>query len=225
MSSDDRAFTLKPLAFFAALPVVMAPAAAADVTGAMEQARRLLDQREPAAALAQLEPYRQTTAGQADFDYLLALSLMDAGEVGRAELIFERLLTLTPSFHGARLDYARVLVARDQYTKATAQLDRLDASQPPEKARAEIASLRQTIAMRSQDRRWSRYLEASTAVGYDSNVNSATAEEAFLGFALDATSQEQDSDFFEVRLAGGATYAVSESMRMSARLPVQHHIN
>ncbi len=111
-----------------------------------------------------------------------------------------------------------MLVARKKYGQALRQLETLSSTRPPERALKEITSLRNIIAQRSYTSPWSRYLEASTAAGYDSNVNSATVVDEFLGFALDATSQEQDSDFLDFSVAGGVGYQFSRGMKLSARL-------
>ncbi len=199
--------------------------ARADVTTVTQAAELLIQEGQPAAALELLQPAAQEYAGKAKFDYVLALALMDSGDHGQAEFVFERLLTMSPGFHGARLDYARVLVARKKYSEALEQLDTLGDSRPPERALNQISNLKNIINQRANTSRWSRYLEASTAAGYDSNVNSATVVDEFLGFALDATSQEQDSDFLDFSVAGGVGYQLSRGMKLSGRLQYRKREN
>lgn len=198
--------------------LVVAPVALSDSRDLVAQALEQIKQERPAAALQLLQPGISTYAGEKEFDYALALALMDTGDNRQAELVFERLLANAPGFHGARLDYARVLVATQQYVKASEQLDTLADSRPPERAASQMDQLRSVISQRTRSARWSRYLQASTAVGYDSNVNSATVVDEFLGFALDASSREQDSDFFDVELAGGAGYVLARGLKLSGRL-------
>ncbi|MFK8028977.1 MAG: tetratricopeptide repeat protein [Gammaproteobacteria bacterium] len=190
----------------------------ADMSTVVQEAQLLIRNAQPAVALQRLQPLVQQHAGDPAFDYTFALALMDSGDNGQAELVFERLLFNSPNFHGARLDYARVLVARGQYAAAGTQLDKLTDSRPPQKALAQIAELRSVIQRRNSVSRWSRYLEASTAAGYDSNVNSATVVDEFLGFALDSSSREQDSDFLDYSVAAGAGYRLAAGMQLSARL-------
>ncbi len=197
----------------------------ADLNSVVQQAQQLIGSGQPEAALELLEPLIQEHAGETRFDYALALALMDKGEHATAELVFERLLTQSPRFLGARLDYARVLVARKKYARANSELDTLTSLQPPEKALAEIRELSGIIEQRSRTNRWSRYLEATTAAGYDSNVNSATVVDEFLGFALDATSQEQDSDFLDFSVAAGAGYAITRGMKLSGRIEYRKRQN
>lgn len=198
--------------------VLCALNATADIDRVMQEAEQLIKNERPGRALDLLLSESSNHAGETRFDYLLALALMDSGSNTQAELVFERLLAQYPAFHGARLDYARVLVAQQKYTQAAEQLDTLSGSRPPERALSQIAELNQIIRQRTRAQRWSRYLRLSTAVGYDSNVNSATVVDEFLGFALDNVSREQDSDFIDARVEGGVGYRLQPNLKLSGKL-------
>ncbi|NNF17753.1 MAG: tetratricopeptide repeat protein [Gammaproteobacteria bacterium] len=191
----------------------------------VEQAHQLIEQGDSRGALALLRPLQYARGGQPEYDYPLALALLDSGSYAESILVFERLLLANPSFHGARLDMARAWLGMENYVKASEQLDLLANTRPPEKARNAIAELRQVIKVRSRASRFSRYLNVHTAAGYDSNVNSATVAENFLGFDLDAQSREQDSDFFAAGLNAGMGYRFSRRLALTAAVGLQHRSN
>ena len=68
--------------------------------------------------------------------------------------------------------------------------------------------------------RFSYRIAGTIRAGYDSNVNSATEATEFLGFTLNETSREQDSDFFEGRVHASAAYRLSERLRLDGRLSI-----
>ncbi len=73
----------------------------------VQEAQKLIASKQPNAALELLQPAAQNYAGNPRFDYTLALAFMDSGDNASAELVFERLLTQSPRFHGARLRLRR----------------------------------------------------------------------------------------------------------------------
>jgi hypothetical protein len=184
----------------------------------LAQARALIDRGQPQAALTILAPLEATRAGDVPFDYVLALATLDAGDSTTATLIFDRILLQAPDFHGARIDLGRAYLAQGRLADAQRELERARAAGPPEQAAAAIDAYLARIERQRRRSRFSRYLSATTRAGYDSNVNSATDVNEFLGFNLNPRSREQDSDFFEVAFAAGGAYAVRPQLTMSGRL-------
>ena len=79
------------LAFLCA---VGASAAAQDAT--LERARELIAAKQAKAAYALLSPLETARAGEPDYDYLLGLAAIDAGERTRGIFALERVLAVRP---------------------------------------------------------------------------------------------------------------------------------
>ncbi len=146
----------------------------------LKQARVLLQNNQSREALNLLKPLRDSFSGTADFDYVLALALVDSGEYSEAIFVFDRLLGNDPSFHGARLDLARAYLGMGELDEASRELDLLEDTSPPKKALVRINALRAAIDRQGRSLRFSRFLSVRTEAGYDSNVNSATIVNEFL---------------------------------------------
>ena len=191
------------------------PAHADELLG---RAEVLLNSERPRDALALLAPAEASRAGEPAYDYLLGVATLDAGDPGKAALVFERVLAVRPQFHGARLDYARALYASGRIDEAEAQFRRVAASNPPVAASAAIADYLARIDKRNRRLQFSRYIEVRTRAGYDSNVNSATDVGEFLGFTLNETSRESDSDFIEFGVAAGGGWRPRDGLTLDSRL-------
>lgn len=188
-----------------------------DAFAALEQARALIDRGQPAAALGLLEPFGDILAGDPDYDYPLALATLDSGDSLGSTLIFERLLAIRPSFHGARIDLGRAYYNLGRWPDARREFETAGAAGPPEPAAKVIRQYLTQIDRIERDARFSRYVTVGTRTGYDSNVNSATALTEFLGFGLNEQSREQDSEFFEAGLSAGFSLALNSTLRLGAR--------
>ena len=193
-----------------------APDSAAD--SLVDDARQRIDQGDAAGALERLMPLADARAGEAEFDYALALALLDAGRSLDATIVFERVLLAHPSFHGARIDLGRAYFNLGRYSEARRELEQAQAAGPPPQAQRVVSTYLRQIDRIERRQRYTRFASLGTRAGYDSNVNSATALDEFLGFGLNERSREQDSDFFEVGLGAGASYALTSRSRLSGRL-------
>jgi tetratricopeptide (TPR) repeat protein len=193
-------------------------AVAATAGPALERANALLAQGNPAAALVELEAVRAEQAGDPEFDYALALALLDSGNSSESTLVFERLLTLRPDFHGARIDLGRAYLNEGRLNEARREFEKARAAGPPAMAAKAIDDYLARIARAQRRAKFSRFLSVGTQAGYDSNVNSATELDEFLGFALNPQSQEQDSDFLEAAIVAGGAYAIRPQLVLTGRL-------
>lgn len=185
---------------------------------ALERAKALIAQGKPVAALAELEEVRAERAGDPDFDYALALALLDSGNSSESTFVFERLLMLRPDFHGARIDLARAYFDEGRMFEARREFEQARAAGPPAAAARAIDDYLARIAKAQRRAKFSRFLSVGTQAGYDSNVNSATQLDEFLGFALNPQSREQDSDFFEAAIVAGGAYAIRPKLILTGRL-------
>ncbi len=162
---------LRPSRLILAL-LLAAGAATAQADALTDQAKRLLDAKEPAKAYALLQPQEAQRAGDPDFDYLLGLAALDSGNAERAVFAFERVLAMRPNFSQARAEMARAHAALGDRGAARAELEtvRKTATDMPSEARAAID--RFLDALSRPPTAFSAFIEG--VFGVDSNINSAT---------------------------------------------------
>jgi hypothetical protein len=146
----------------------------ADAT--LDQAKAYLQQKNPKAAFALLEPLQSQRAGEVEFDYLLGIAALDAGDPQQAIFALERVLAINPNYLQARAEIARayfVLGERDLARREFEAVKARGGEIPPE-ARESIE--RYLSALAPQQTEFKAYVEL--AVGYDTNTNSATSKSA-----------------------------------------------
>ncbi|MFK8015342.1 MAG: tetratricopeptide repeat protein [Gammaproteobacteria bacterium] len=199
----------------------MASATAFAAPDPVASAVELIAQGKSEQALDVLRPWRGQREGQVDFDYALALATLDSGDAATATLIFERILLLNENFHGARIDLGRAFFELGRLGDARREFDLALRAGPPEAAAKVVNDYLATIDRRERRARFSKALTLSTRTGYDSNVNSATDIQEFLGFGLSENSREQDSEFFETALTARGAYRPRPKLRLSGRLGVR----
>lgn len=170
------------------------------------KARTALDAHHPDEAYRLLAPLEADLGGSEDYDYLLGIAALDSGHAGEAVFSLERVLTVDPTFLGARMELGRALYESGDVPGARAQFQFLAAQSPPPATRQIIASYLAALDQRSAGTRheWRGYFDAGA--GYDTNANGATHDDQFLGFLLDPKNVEADSSF--VDLATGFNQAV-----------------
>ncbi len=194
-------------------------AMAADVD--LNAAKALLEAGKPAEAYALLAPHEFDNAGNQDFDYLLAVAALDSGLPDKAILMFDRILTVNPSFAGARMDMGRAYFALKNDQAAKDQFDIVMSQNPPETAKATAQKYLDAIAKReaSRNNRWTAYAEGG--FGHDNNVNASTSQGQIvvpaLGnaiFNLSSNNLETSSNYFFG--GGGAeyTHVLTPNVRM-----------
>ncbi len=143
-------------------------ALADDIT---DRARRLLEEKNPQAAYRLLQPLEAQRAGDPDFDYLLGISALDSGERERAVFALERVLAVNPNHPQARAEIARAYFALGEKENALREFQSVRAANPPEAVKQTID--RYLSALGAPSTRMSGFVEFG--LGWDSNVNSATA--------------------------------------------------
>src|SRR5687768_11473651 len=188
---------------------VFADALAQDAT--LDQARRLIDSRQPKEAFALLSPMEQQRAGDPDFDYLLGLAALDSGQHTRAVFALERVLAVRPDHAQARAEIARAYFLMGENKAAREEFEAVKRSAPPPEAAATIDRFLDALNRRERGlgrTGVSAFLEAG--LGYDNNVNAATASTSFavplfpgLVFNLNPGSEKQSDDFWTI--AGGVS--------------------
>lgn len=184
-------------------------------------AEALLKQGRVEEAWKLLEPHEDALAGREEFDYLLGVAALESGRADRATLILERVLAVNPNHAAARLDMGRAYFALGDYERARIELESVQKFDPPAAARATIQRYLAAIDEKTRARglRVTGYVE--TAVGYDSNVNAASAQGTLFvplfGVNFDVSSSSRRDDGF-LAVGGGMeiSYPLSEGLSLVA---------
>lgn len=159
--------TVPRLLAFLALALLCATARADALT---DQARALLGSARAQEAYALLLPLEPQRAGDPEYDYLLGIAALDAGNAERAVFALERVLALQPGHAQARAEIARAYIALGDRDGAKRELETVKASAPPPEVQATIDRFLAAIAR--PQARFSGFMEGT--FGVDSNINSAT---------------------------------------------------
>jgi tetratricopeptide (TPR) repeat protein len=140
---------------------------------AIDEANALMGKGDAKGAYAVLAPLEAERAGNPEYDYLLGIAALDAGESGRAVFALERVLAVQPDHVQARAEIARAYLALGEVETAKNEFQGVSAQPVPPQVQASIQKYLQAIELlETADRpKISGYVELSA--GYDSNVNSA----------------------------------------------------
>lgn len=183
--------------------VAMTGQAAADTLAALVEG----GQFQAAYELAQAQQLAR--AGEPRFDFLFGLAALESGHPQQAIFALERALAATPQDHRARLELARAHFVLGNFERARPLFQTVLDSDPPEQVRHNIQRFLDALAERSQLRDHHLSVNASLKLGYDSNINSATAVDDVtlpigLVLSLGETSRELGDEFAE--LNAGLSY-------------------
>jgi tetratricopeptide (TPR) repeat protein len=180
-----------------------------------DRAKQLMRDRQHKQAYDLLLPQEPNRAGDPEFDYLLGIAALDAGDPERAIFALERVLAMQPNNHVARAEIARAYLAVGEREAARREFQTVREQRIPEEAKQSVDRYLSAIAA-ADVTQVQGYFEIG--VGHDSNVNSATSDSriALPGLGgiiaiLDPRSTEEAAGFGA--LAGGVniTHKLSES--------------
>ena len=217
---------------FAASALFCAGIVAAQSDASLAEARRLLGERNPQAAYGLLAPFETQRAGQPEFDYLLGIAALDAGEITRAIFALERVLAVQPGNTLARAEIGRAYLAAGEAENARGELVQVRAAPIPAEAHAAVDRLLGAISQLQAEStarvRW--YAEAG--VGHDSNVNSATGSSAVaipalggLVFTLDPASRNVHDLYLQVGAGVNLRVPLAPDLSLSATASTLHTFN
>ena len=224
--------TIRPTLCGAWLALQVATSAFAQSDPALDQARKLMAERNPQAAYALLAPLEAVRAGQPDFDYLLGVTALDSGRISPAIFALERVLAVQPGNALARAEIGRAYLAAGEAENARSELAQVRTAPIPADAAAAVDRLLGAISQlqTQQTTQLRTYVEAG--LGHDTNVNSATASSAIaipalggLAFTLDPASRRAHDNFAQV--GGGANLRVplAPDLAFAANLATSHTFN
>jgi len=185
------------------LSLQAAPAFAVDES-LLLAAQNMLAKGQSVEALDLLEPHEEEYAGDKEYDYLYGLSLLDTGEPAAAVFAFQRVLAIEPNFAGARLELGRSYFDMGQMSRAQREFVIVQSQSPPRSVTEVVDKYLAAIESRSLQNRkgWKGFLQLG--LGDDSNVNSATSSQNFLGFDLTEDSRKTPSSVLS--MLGGISY-------------------
>ena len=192
-----------------AIATMSAGRAIAQADNALERARQFMASKNAESAYALLAPLEPARAGQPEFDYLLGIAALDSGRISQAIFALERVLAVQPDNALARAEIGRAYLAAGETETARAELTQVRSGPIPATAVPAVDRLLGAISQlqSQQTTQWRAYLDAG--FGYDTNVNSATADSqiavpAFAGlvFSLDPANRRAHDAF---ALLGGGT--------------------
>ena len=167
----------------AALLLACSLAALADAV--TDRAKALIARGDAKAAYEVLLPLEPQRAGDPEYDYLLGVAALDAGDPERAIFALERVLAAQPGNLPARAEIARAYYVLGEKDTAQREFESVRGGEVPPEVRATVDRFLSAIAA-SRTTRLNAYIEI--AAGHDSNVNAATAQSLvavpFFGGAL-----------------------------------------
>lgn len=147
---------------------------------------------------ARMEPAH---AGDPDFDLYYGLAAQQAGQPQQALFAFERVYLAYPGNQRAKLELARAYYETGNTAEAERLFSEVLAASPPEPVQRAIRTYMDAIAAQRDGSSLRVGGTVSLAVGYDSNVNSATDvllhNIGIFTVALAPTSMEQDSAYVD----------------------------
>jgi outer membrane protein len=138
-----------------------------------DRARALLGRSDARAAYELLLPLEAQRAGDPEYDFLLGIAALDAGDHERAVFALERVLALQPDNLRARAEIARAYYQMGERDTAQREFEAVRARGVPPEVRDTIDRFLSAIES-SRTTRFNAYVEI--AAGHDSNVNGATAQ-------------------------------------------------
>ena len=180
----------------------------------LDRAKQLLDQKNPKAAYELLMPLQGQRAGEIEFDYLLGIAALDAGDAQQAVFALERVLAVNPNYLQARAEIARAYFVLGERETARREFATVRQAGVPPQARETVD--RYLAALEPQRTELRGYVELG--IGWDSNVNSATGRSTVaipvFGGAIATINPlgQKESDWF-----GGAGAGLSLSHPLSDR--------
>lgn len=191
-----------------------------------DQAQALVTGGRAAEAYALLAPQAASRAGDPTFDYLLGVAAADTGRAADAIIALQRVLAVQPDNQPARAELARAYALAGDAQTARQEFERLNTDPSiPDPVRQQFSRILGDI-----DRATGVGVDVTGFVeaggGYDSNVNSATAETSLviplfagLGPAALSGAAIANEDAF-ARLEGGVSVVngVNERTRIFGSL-------
>ncbi len=206
--------------------------AAVAADGVLQQARQSLENGNARQAYDLLVPLQASRAGEPEYDYLLGTSALELGKNTEAVFALERVLAVQPNNAAARAQIARAYYNLKEMQTAKREFENVKKQDVPPAVSATIDRFLDAITRGEETDRTVIRGFVEFALGYDTNVNSATANNqvaipAFAGviFTLAPTATEQGDEFFSFGGGLGIQHPVSKRLAVFGGLAYQNKTN
>ena len=139
----------------------------------LNQAEALIARQQAQAAVDLLAPLEDDRAGDPAYDYLLGQAWLESGDASRAVFAFERCLAVQPDNGPCRVQMARTHLALGETANARAELETIQAYNPPPAVRDMVSKYLGVVSTREKQEKFLRTAFAVASIGHDSNINGA----------------------------------------------------
>jgi tetratricopeptide (TPR) repeat protein len=184
------------------------------------QAKQQLDNGNAQGAYNLLVPLESARAGDPEFDFLLGSAALALGKNTEAVFALERVLAVQPNSAPARAQIARAYFNLKETETAKREFENVKKQEVPPEVSATIDRFLDAITRIEEADHTTIHGFFEVGIGYDTNVNSATADNqvaipAFGGlvFALAPTATKLDDVF--ISFGGGVNIQHPISKRLS----------
>ena len=208
----------KRLALFFSF-VLAVPFAALAADDLLLAAKQQLDNGNPQAAYNLLVPLQSERAGDPEYDFLLGSAALGIGKNTEAVFALERVLAVLPNNAPARALIARAYFNLKETESARREFENVKKQDVPPEVATSIDRFLDAIERIEESERTSIRGFVELGIGYDSNVNSATADSQvavpfFAGtlFSLASSGVEQEDAF--IGFGGGVNFQHPFSKRL-----------
>jgi tetratricopeptide (TPR) repeat protein len=141
-----------------------------------QRARKLMDARDARGAYDLLAPQASARAGDPEFDYLLGIAAIDTGRNTEAVFALERVLAVQPNNAQARAEIARAYFNLRELEAAKREFENVKKAAPPAEVVSTVDRYLAAILTAAPGTKPTARFFVEGFAGYDTNVNSATAD-------------------------------------------------
>ena len=190
----------------------------------LSQAKELYQKGEAQQAYQLLQSNADEYAGTFEYDYLLGQAAIDAGQPLEAVFALERVLDQHPDFAPARAELGRAYFLIGENEAAKMEFKNAQSAEMPAESKKLIDSYISTIDERILGSTTDSSLYISAGLGYDSNVNSATATSQVAapgGGTFLFPSKETDSSVGLVQGGGQFSRAIKRNINVYGNADVR----
>lgn len=185
----------------------------ADAVDWLNDASALLKNNEPEKAIAILEPEMENHAGELQYDFLLGQAALANNQPNLAVFALERAILSNPSQDGARYTLARAYAKLGEIKQAKKELLYIAKTSKSMRYKKLSTDLANSLQQPNQ----AKYsFVVKTGLGNDSNANSATENESFLGINLSDNSQATSSSTLMAQMTARMSYPLSRRIDINA---------
>ena len=205
------------------------PLSAAATDNVLVQAKQQLDSSNAQGAYNLLIPLQSQRAGDPEYDFLLGSSALALGKNTEAVFALERVLAVQPNNAPARAQIARAYFNLKETEAAKREFENVKKQEVPPEVSATIDRFLDAITRVEESERTVIRGFVEFGIGYDTNVNSATADNqvavpAFGGlvFALAPTAQKLGDEFISFGGGLGFVHPISKNLSLFGGLAYQN---